>query len=85
MSYQVALTSKAKLQLATAAHWWAQHRSAEQAARWLDGFEAAIKSLADHPERCGLARENQYYELPYPARQLLYGLGKKPTHHEGPH
>lgn len=48
--------------------------------RWLEGFEKAIDSLVDRSEQHGLARENDLYEFPYPVRQLLYGLGKKPTH-----
>lgn len=80
MSYEVLLTSRAKLQMATAAAWWAEHRSQEQAARWLDGFEAAIASLHSDPLHHPLARENALYELPYPVRQLNFGLGRKPTH-----
>jgi plasmid stabilization system protein ParE len=80
MIYQVRLTSKAKLQLTSAAMWWSEHRSAEQAARWLDGFEAAISSLADRPEQHGMAPENAFYSLPYSVRQLLYGLDTRPTH-----
>ncbi len=80
MTYQVFLTSQAKLQLAAAARWWSEHRSAEQAIRWLDGFEVAIASLCDNPQQHGLARESELYQLPYPARQLLYGIGQKPTH-----
>ena len=48
--------------------------------RWLDGFEQAITALAENPEQHGLARENYFYELPYSVRQLLYGLGSRPTH-----
>ena len=80
MKYGVFITSRAKLQLAESAHWWAEHRSIDQAAGWLDGFEQAIARLADSPEQHGLARENSLYELPYPVRQLVYGLGTKPTH-----
>lgn len=80
MKYQVRLTSRAKLQLTTAALWWSEHRSVEQAVRWLDGFETAINSLSDHPEQQGMAPENAFYSLPYSVRQLLYGLGTRPTH-----
>jgi plasmid stabilization system protein ParE len=80
MTYQVFLTSRAAQQLATAARWWAEHRSLEQAVRWLDGFEAAIAGLSENPEQHRLARENEFYILPYPARQLLYAIGDKPTH-----
>lgn len=80
MNYKVLITSRAGLQLAACARWWSECRSADQAARWLDGFEEAIVSLRENPERHGLARENGLYELPYPVRQLLYGIGKRPTH-----
>lgn len=80
MTHQVILTSKAQLQLSSAAVWWSEHRSEEQAFRWLDGFEAAISSLGMHPERHRLAAENGFYSLPHPVRELLFGLGSKPTH-----
>lgn len=38
MSYQVRLTSHAESELVSSAIWWAEHRSAEQALRWLDGI-----------------------------------------------
>jgi plasmid stabilization system protein ParE len=80
MSYRVFITSRAKLQLTQSAMWWAENRSLEQAASWLDGFEQVIAGLSTNPERFGLARENEIYNLPHPVRQLLYGLGKKATH-----
>lgn len=80
MKYKVFITSKAKTQLVDCARWWSEHRDADQASRWLEGFEEAVVSLSDNPERHALARENDFYELPFSARQLLYGLGKKPTH-----
>jgi plasmid stabilization system protein ParE len=66
--------------LTDSAVWWAENRSAEQALRWLDGFEQAIAALAEHPERHGVAREDGLYDLPYTVRQLLYGIGRKPSH-----
>jgi plasmid stabilization system protein ParE len=72
--------SKAKLQLTAASRWWSEHRSAEQAARWLDGFEVASKSLRDDPQQHALAPENEHFPLPYPPRQLVYGIGPRPTH-----
>jgi plasmid stabilization system protein ParE len=80
VSYRVFITSKAKRQLAASATWWAEHRDVNQAARWLDGFEQAIAALSDNPEQHGLAAENALYALPFPARQLLYGIGTKATH-----
>ncbi|MCH8923728.1 MAG: type II toxin-antitoxin system RelE/ParE family toxin [Planctomycetes bacterium] len=60
------------------AAWWAEHRSAEQAARWLTGFEEALESLQQKASRCGLARENDSF--PFELRQLHYGLSRRPTH-----
>jgi len=37
---------------------WAAHRAPLTAARWLDRFQAALKTLDQHPVRCGFAREN---------------------------
>jgi len=80
VKYKVLITSKAKTQLVDCARWWSEHRDADQASRWLEGFEEAVVSLGDHPGQHVLARENDLYELPFPVHQLLYGLGKKPTH-----
>jgi plasmid stabilization system protein ParE len=49
-----------------------------QAARWYAGFSAAIDSLAENPDRCPLARENDLF--PYELRELHDGLGSRPTH-----
>jgi plasmid stabilization system protein ParE len=62
MSYHVRLTTLAESELVSSALWWAEHRSPEQALRWLDGFEAAIRSLAQNPESRPLARESGRYE-----------------------
>jgi len=78
LSYRVHLSSKAELQLANAALWWTEHRSADQAARWFAGFRAAIDSLAENPQHHPVAREAQLFD--FTLRQLLYGLGNKPTH-----
>lgn len=78
MSYQVVLTPKARDELYGDALWWSEHRDPEQAARWLEGFEAAILSLSDAPERHPLAPESATFEIEL--RQMTYGLSSKPTH-----
>ena len=75
MKYKVLITSKAKLQLMGCARWWSEHRNSDQAFRWLCGIEQAIDLLSDNPEQHILAREIDLYELPYPVRQLIYGIG----------
>lgn len=80
MTYEVIVLPRAEAQLLEAAIWWSKNRSVEQAYRWLDGFEAAIASLAKAPEKRGVAREDGLYDFPFTVRQLLYGLGKRPSH-----
>jgi plasmid stabilization system protein ParE len=76
--YRVTILPRAKRQLLEQALWWSQKRSAEQAYRWLEGFEKALASLASHPDRCNLARENDAFEAVI--RELRFGLRKKATH-----
>ena len=78
MKWIVTLTSRAELQLYDAALWWAEHRSTEQAVRWLNGFQEAIRQLSENADRWPLALEHDH--LPFDARQLVFGLGRKKTH-----
>lgn len=78
MSYHVVITSKAESELYQTALWWAEHRSQDQAFRWLEGFELALAALCEDPDRHPLAREDA--DFPFSLHQLLYGLGTKPTH-----
>lgn len=78
MRYRVILNERAEAQLEAASLWWMEHRSAEQAARWYNGFLDSLRSLSENPERCAIARENS--KFPIPVREHLYGLGKRITH-----
>lgn len=78
MSYRVILNERAEEQLESAYLWWLENRSAEQAARWYNGFLSSLHSLSENPERCGFARENR--KFPIQVRELLYGLGRSTTH-----
>lgn len=78
MTWQVTLTSRAELQLFNATLWWAENRSTEQAVRWLDGFQDAIRQLSENADRWPPAPERDH--LSFDARQLVYGLGRKKTH-----
>ena len=70
MNFRVTITSRAEAELYEAAVWWAENRSPDQALRWLEGYERAIASLADAPEKHSLAREDR--DFPYTLHQLLY-------------
>jgi len=45
------------------------------ATKWWNGLADAIESLADNPERCGLAPESDQFDQEM--RQLLYGRRKR--------
>jgi plasmid stabilization system protein ParE len=78
VKYRVIIVPRAKRQLLDQALWWARNRSVDQAFNWLEGFEKALKSLADSPDRCATARETDAFESKI--RELHYGLRGKPTH-----
>lgn len=78
MTYRLVLNDVAEEQLDMAYQWWSLHRSETQAVRWYNGFLDALESLQENPERCSIATESSYFS--YEIRQLLYGLGRRPTH-----
>jgi plasmid stabilization system protein ParE len=78
VTYRVTIVSAAKQQMTSQALWWSEHRSVEQATRWLAGLDTALQSLQSYPERCGLARESDVFDVDL--CELRYGLSKKPTH-----
>ena len=78
MSVPIILQPEAEEQIISAARWWAQHRSAEQAERWYAGILDAIGSLADTASRHPAAHENE--QFPCDLRQMNFGIGRRPTH-----
>lgn len=78
MSRHVVSSARADKEIEAAGQWWAQHRSAEQATRWVRGILKAIEGLANNAERHALALESNRF--PFEVRQLLFGLGRQPTH-----
>ncbi|MCI0460405.1 MAG: type II toxin-antitoxin system RelE/ParE family toxin [Gemmataceae bacterium] len=69
MAHAVHITARALREIDEALDWLAE-RSRAAAARWHERLLEAIRSL-EHPERCGLAPESEWY--PGELRQLLYG------------
>ena len=78
MKYEVVITARAEQEAQAIHDWWAENRSAEQAARWYTEFWNAVVSLEQAPDRCALAAENDRF--PYEIRQLNFGIGRKSTH-----
>ena len=70
MTYRVVLSRLAVADLREA-YSWASRRAPQTAARWLGRFHAAIGTLAENPERCPHARENQKVALDL--REYLFG------------
>lgn len=78
MRYQVELTPQARIELYNSALWWAEHRSRDQAARWLVKFETALRQLKQRPERWPFAQENGI--IPFEIREMHFGIGRRKTH-----
>lgn len=78
MTYRVILSPFARQELYEDFIWWETHRDAVQAERWIVGFERALATLSINPERHPCAVEADRHALDL--RQMLYGLGKRPTH-----
>jgi len=78
MSYRVIITPAADRQLDVNTDWWAEHRSPDEARRWFVGIRAKVAGLEHNPRLRGLAAEDE--DLPCELRELLFGLGSRPTH-----
>ena len=76
--YRAVITDPAKRDVQAAHDWWAENRSAERAGQWYVEIYKAIASLNKMPERCDFAPERNL--LDQGIRQLLFGIGKRPTH-----
>jgi plasmid stabilization system protein ParE len=70
MKYLVTVQPSAQDEMEGAYEWIAQ-RAPLTAVRWYNGLLKAIGSLADNPERCSLAPEDEYFDEEI--RNLLFG------------
>jgi plasmid stabilization system protein ParE len=70
MAYRVRIAARAEADVEKALGWMLR-RSAAAAGRWHAGLLAAVDSLEEQPERCGLAPEAE--DLGIELRQLLFG------------
>jgi plasmid stabilization system protein ParE len=71
MAYRVETTARAERDADRLLGWLRAQRAGETGLRWFLGLEKAIDSLAEMPERCALAPENE--RVPFEVRHLLYG------------
>jgi plasmid stabilization system protein ParE len=70
MAHSLPITARALRELDGALEWLSE-RSRAAAVRWHEQILEAVRSLADNPERCGLAPESEWH--PGEIRQLLHG------------
>jgi len=77
MSYIVVTSERARTDIDDATSWWARRHSVEQAERWFQGIRAAIHGLSQSPERYPVVEAKS---IAYELRQLLFGLGSRPSH-----
>jgi plasmid stabilization system protein ParE len=74
MKYRVEISSLAEAEVDRAFLSLSQLSSPAKARQWHSGLLDAIESLSIMPNRCPLARENEYFSQEI--RQLLYGKGR---------
>jgi plasmid stabilization system protein ParE len=70
MKYKVVLHDLAIEDLVEA-YDYAARQAPLTASRWMDRFEAALQTLGNNPQRCGLARENAKSSVEL--REYLFG------------
>ncbi len=70
MTHRVVITAEAKANLRSAYEWAAQH-APETAARWLERFEAELKTLDRNPRRRPLAPEDKLVDSEI--REFIFG------------
>jgi plasmid stabilization system protein ParE len=70
MKFSVVVQPSAQTEM-EAAYAWIAERAPLTAIKWYNRLLKAIGSLEDHPERCSLAPEDEFF--PEEIRNLLYG------------
>ena len=78
MNYPVVIYNEAHNDIDRNADWWARHHSYGQAVVWVEAIYQQLAMLAEMPERCPVARENDAFD--FEIRQLLVGLGNHPRY-----
>jgi plasmid stabilization system protein ParE len=74
VSYQIEISSVAEAEIDAVFLRLSQAASPDSARQWHDGLLKAIASLSTMPNRCAIARENEYFSQEI--RQLLYGKNR---------
>ena len=86
MTHRVIFRSEARDEAVEAAAYIAEQASPEVALRWSESLEGAIASLAEHPHRCALARENDAFpgtelrQLVFKSHRLIFTVRGDEVH-----
>ena len=75
---RVQITKPTQADIEEAFIWWSDNRSASQATQWYQQIIEAIATLQRMPDRCPLVPELALSMTGI--RQLLFGVGRHPTH-----
>ncbi len=76
--FKIQITESAELDMQATYEWWRENRSNEQAESWLNAIYPAIETLKEMPRRCTPLIGDGFPRVEI--RQLLFGIGKRPTH-----
>jgi plasmid stabilization system protein ParE len=79
--YEVIVTPEAEAGIVSAVAFIRQH-SPENAIKWVRGLYKKIQTLETMPERCPLARENEYFEeelrqLVFKSHRIIFRIEKR--------
>ena len=78
MRRHVTITKPAESDVHTNYAWWAEHRSEEQAKRWLVGIYQAMFQLAEDADTYSGATEAKLRQIGI--KQVGFGIGSRATH-----
>jgi len=76
--FAVQITEPAQDDIDRAFVWWSSRRSQVEARKWYNEIHRAILTLKQMPERCPTVPESKLSVAG--VRQLLFGVGTRPTH-----
>ena len=71
MAFRVEISKEAEYDAASILDWLIAQQAGETGLRWFQGLEKTIESLAELPNRCPIAPENERFS--FEVRHLLYG------------
>jgi plasmid stabilization system protein ParE len=78
MTFDVHISDLAESDIDSAYRWCRDNRSSDQANRWFHQIHEAVETLSKMPFRCPRCDDTKLSDAEI--RQLLFGIGRRPTH-----